>query len=83
MPSQAERVLRDGAELRIASDHPVYIRWIFQHMLRRPDFVWQARRAADWRNRPADWPGTRYEAKALEEGRRPVFLRYIRAGRSG
>ncbi len=77
------RVLRDGAELRIASDHPVYVTWIFQHMLRRTDFLWQAGRAADWRTRPPDWPGTRYEAKALEEGRQPVFLSYRRATRNG
>jgi hypothetical protein len=25
--------------------------------------------------RPADWPGTRYEAKALAAGRAPVWLR--------
>jgi tRNA (guanine-N7-)-methyltransferase len=23
--------------------------------------------------RPADWPGTRYEAKAIREGRRPLY----------
>ena len=79
---QMARVLRDGGELRIASDHTVYIRWALRHMVRRPDFAWQARRADDWRVRPDDWPATRYEAKARVEGRKPVFLRYQRRPRS-
>lgn len=79
---QISRLLRDGAEFRLASDHPVYIRWTLQHMYRRPDFAWTARCADDWRRRPDDWPATRYEAKALREGRQPVFLRYRRVPRS-
>jgi tRNA (guanine-N7-)-methyltransferase len=30
--------------------------------------------------RPDDWPPTRYEEKALAAGRRPVYLRFTRAG---
>ena len=30
--------------------------------------------SADWRERPADWPPTRYEEKALAAGRTPAFL---------
>ncbi len=73
------RVMRAGAELRIASDDPGYVAWTLEHMLRRPDFHWLARRAADWRERPSDWPPTRYEQKALRDGRRPVYLRHERA----
>jgi len=39
-------------------------------------FVWNAERAADWRERPSDWPETRYERKALAEGRRCVYLSF-------
>ena len=28
--------------------------------------------------KPEDWPATRYEAKALREGRVPIFLSYKR-----
>jgi tRNA (guanine-N7-)-methyltransferase len=42
--------------------------------LTHPAFEWTARRADDWRRRPADWPGTRYEAKAAAEGRRATYL---------
>jgi len=75
------RVLRDGALWRIASDHPVYQRWALERMGASADFRWLARGPEDWRNRPDDWPQTRYEAKALAEGRRPAFLAYARLPR--
>ena len=31
-----------------------------------------------WQVRPADWPPTRYEAKALEAGRAPAYLEFER-----
>jgi len=37
--------------------------------------------SADWRERPADWPATRYEAKACKAGRAPAFLRFERRPR--
>jgi tRNA (guanine-N7-)-methyltransferase len=72
------RAMAPGAELRIATDHPVYKQWTLERMQRRDDFEWLARRAADWLERPADWPETRYEAKARREGRAPLYLRYRR-----
>jgi tRNA (guanine-N7-)-methyltransferase len=70
--------MRPGAELRIATDDPDYLRWILVALLSHPDFTWLARRPEDWRRRPADWPPTRYEAKALEGGQRPAYLRFQR-----
>jgi tRNA (guanine-N7-)-methyltransferase len=75
------RVMKDGAELRIASDHPVYKVWALAQMARRADFAWLARRPADWQVRPADWPETRYERKAQGAGRRSLYLRYRREPR--
>jgi len=72
------RVLKPGAELRLASDEPGLIRWMLEHTWSHPAFEWLARQADDWRVRGADWPPTRYEQKALEAGRRPVFLRFRR-----
>jgi tRNA (guanine-N7-)-methyltransferase len=72
------RLMKPGAELRIASDDPTYLGWALAHLTRHPDFAWTARGPADWRARSADWPGTRYESKALREGRSPVFLRFTR-----
>jgi len=72
------RLMKPGAEFRAASDDPTYIGWALAHLMRHPAFAWTARGPADWRTRPADWPQTRYESKALREGRQPVFLRFTR-----
>jgi tRNA (guanine-N7-)-methyltransferase len=73
------RVIRPGGELRLATDDPGYRRWMLATVLAEPRFAWLAERAKDWRERPGDWPPTRYEQKALTAGRRPVFLRFRRA----
>ncbi len=39
---------------------------------------WCANSARDWRERPADWPPTRYEQKAIAAGRRPAYLSFRR-----
>jgi len=72
------RVMRPGAELRVATDIEDYVRHSLEQIRREPRFVWTAERAADWRLPWADWPGTRYEAKALKEGRRPHYLTFRR-----
>jgi tRNA (guanine-N7-)-methyltransferase len=76
--TQIARVLRPGGELRIATDIMDYARWTLEHLALHPAFRWTAEHAADWRNRPDDWPATRYEQKALKQGRHPVYLRFIR-----
>ncbi|MBI1209214.1 MAG: tRNA (guanosine(46)-N7)-methyltransferase TrmB [Azospirillum sp.] len=72
------RILKPGAELRLASDDPVLIAWMIDHAWHHPAFEWLAEGPQDWRTRPADWPPTRYEQKAITAGRRPVFLRFRR-----
>ncbi len=76
------RILADGAELRLATDDMSYCRWMLGHLSRHNAFEWLARRPGDWRRRPDDWPPTRYEAKAIKQGRAPVFLRYRRVARA-
>ncbi|MBV9815494.1 MAG: tRNA (guanosine(46)-N7)-methyltransferase TrmB [Alphaproteobacteria bacterium] len=73
--------LRDGAELRVATDDPDYLRWILERLTGHAAFCWLARRPADWRERTPDWPPTRYEEKARAAGRTPVFLRFERRPR--
>ncbi len=72
------RVMAPGAELRLATDHMDYLRWMLCHCLRHDAFEWLAREPADWRGRPADWPPTRYEEKALQRGAACVYLRFRR-----
>ncbi|MBV8779542.1 MAG: tRNA (guanosine(46)-N7)-methyltransferase TrmB, partial [Alphaproteobacteria bacterium] len=74
-------IMADGAELRLATDDPGYLSWMLEHTTGHPAFAWTARRAVDWRERPTDWPETRYEAKARRAGRVPAFLRFQRRPR--
>lgn len=71
-------LMADGAELRLATDHAAYLRWMLQRLTCHPAYQWLAQRPGDWRERPDDWPASRYEIKALAEGRRPAFLRFRR-----
>lgn len=76
------RVLADGAEFRMASDDPEYVRVMLEETRRHGAFAWTARRPGDWRERPRDWPATRYEEKARAAGRPPAFLSFLRIPRS-
>jgi tRNA (guanine-N7-)-methyltransferase len=75
-------IMTDGAELRLATDDPGYLSWMLEYVTAHPAFVWTARRPADWRDRPEDWPPTRYEEKARKAGRVPAFLRFKRRPRA-
>lgn len=57
--------LRPGGQLRFASDNPDYVAWTLERVLAHGAFAWHARSARDWTVRPADWPPSRYEIKAL------------------
>jgi tRNA (guanine-N7-)-methyltransferase len=72
------RVLAPGGLFRFASDIDDYVNWTLQHCRAHPALEWLALRADDWRRPFEGWPGTRYEAKALREGRAPAYLRFVR-----
>lgn len=74
------RVLRPGAELRLASDHEGYVRWMLEHLTRDRSFLWLARRPCDWRGHAGTGRPTRYEQKALACGRPCTSLRFTRVG---
>jgi len=68
------RILKSGGEFRFATDIPSYAEHVLIRILRSPHFDWTAERADDWRK---PWPGfvrTRYEAKAIREGRTPAYF---------
>jgi tRNA (guanine-N7-)-methyltransferase len=73
------RVMRVGAELRVATDIEDYVRHALEQVRGHPAFDWTAARPRDWREPWPDWPSTRYERKALREGRRPHYLTFRRA----
>ena len=72
------RKLKPGAEFRLGTDDPTYCRWAMMIMDQRRDFSWTAATAADFLERPADWPETRYERKARRQGHEVWYFRYIR-----
>ena len=72
------RCLRPGGAFRVVSDDPGLVAWSLAHLLDHGAFRWLAERPDDWRIRPDDWPPTRYEAKAIEAGRRPAYLSFVR-----
>lgn len=72
--------LKPGGELRIATDHPIYLEWTLVVMQRhRGDFEWLAEKPSDFLDPPGGWIETRYGAKSRREGRRPYYLLYRRA----
>lgn len=73
------RVMADGAELRIATDIPDYVRQSLEEVP-RAGFEWLADAPDDWRKPWPDWVSTRYEQKAIREGRRPNYLGFRKTG---
>ena len=73
------RALKPGGHFRFASDIDTYVNWTLGHIHKHGKFIWTARSAADW-NEPWDgWIRTRYEAKAIREGRPPCYLVFEKA----
>ncbi|MET4101384.1 tRNA (guanine-N7-)-methyltransferase [Roseovarius sp. MBR-78] len=69
--------LKKGAIFRIATDIPDYVRQALQEVPRF-GFEWLAEGPRDWRAPWDDWISTRYEKKALREGRVPHYLTFRR-----
>ncbi|HEX4174167.1 MAG TPA: tRNA (guanine(46)-N(7))-methyltransferase TrmB [Acetobacteraceae bacterium] len=68
------RVLSPGAEWRVASDDPTYQAWVAEVMADQALF--DAPPAVP--ERPQGWPPTRYETKAVREGRQPRYWTFTR-----
>jgi tRNA (guanine-N7-)-methyltransferase len=68
-------VMAPGAELRIATDDADYQTWVTAQLAGDPRFA----KLAEYAGRPSDWRQTRYEAKALAAGRRPLYWIYRRS----
>ncbi len=70
------RIMKPGAELRLATDDKSLLFWMIDHMRADNRFVWKIDRCHGWLTRSADWPPTRYELKAIRG--RPYFLKFVR-----
>jgi len=77
------RVLKPGGEFRFGSDIIHYVDWTLKRVSNFKNengggFLWSPSAQSDWRVRGADWPETRYLAKALREGRTGHFFHFIK-----
>ncbi len=66
---EVARVMKPGAQWRIASDDPTYQAWVSDVLAAQELFDVPPPAPL----RPDGWPPTRYEAKALAAGRRPLY----------
>jgi tRNA (guanine-N7-)-methyltransferase len=66
------RILKDGGVFLFASDIPDYVEWTRAHVAVHEGFVEQGDATVPYEN----WTETRYENKAIREGRTPAYLTF-------
>ncbi len=69
--------MKPGAELRVATDIADYVRQTLEEVP-KAGFEWLAEGPEDWRRPWDDWLSTRYEQKAIREGRPQHYLTFRR-----
>lgn len=74
--SEVARVLQPGGELRFATDIDDYAGWTLARIAQQSALHWLAEKADDWRKPWDGWHRTRYEEKAIREGRTPGYFRF-------
>ncbi len=72
------RMLKPGGIFRFASDIEDYVYWTVSVVKKHGGFAFSGKTVQDWRQPPDDWHRTRYEAKALREGRTPSYISFTR-----
>ena len=70
--------MKPGGLLRIATDHPLYLRHVLTVMQAIDGFDWLAEGQEDWEEVPEDWPDTRFARKARTLGHEVWRLEYRR-----
>lgn len=75
--TQLARAMKPGAEFRVATDIPDYVRQTLEEVPPAGfELLSQTGQGGAWE----DWLSTRYEQKALREGREPHYLTFRRNG---
>ncbi|OPZ76777.1 MAG: tRNA (guanine-N(7)-)-methyltransferase [Alphaproteobacteria bacterium ADurb.Bin438] len=71
---ELSRIMKSGGEFIVASDDMTYIRWALFVMSERKDFdiIWT--KSEEYFTQPNGWEQTRYETKALNQEKKPVYL---------
>ena len=66
--------LKNSGKIIIATDHDSYKTWILSHILQSAKFKWLATSKKSWKIFPNDWIVTKYQKKAIAEGREPILI---------
>ncbi len=71
-------LLKPGGQLRFASDIAHYTNWTLNLCDSCDGLAWLANSRDDWTIPWSGWQSTRYEKKAIREGRTPAYLTFER-----
>jgi tRNA (guanine-N7-)-methyltransferase len=74
------QAVKPGGLFRFASDIDDYVGWTLVRVMASPEWDWPAMHTSAWTLPYEGWVRTRYEAKALREGRTPAYLAFERRG---
>jgi tRNA (guanine-N7-)-methyltransferase len=72
------RCLQPGGIFRFATDVESYLEWTLDAVAKNGRLAPAGDAPPDHSKEWADWPGTRDEAKAMKQGRRPTYLTFRR-----
>ena len=72
----ADRVLKEDGTLFLATDIPDYALWMLREIYTEGTFFPTAISPEQWSTPPSWWHRTKYERKALAQGRKPWYMTY-------
>jgi tRNA (guanine-N7-)-methyltransferase len=72
--NQIHRVLKPSGQFWFASDIESYVEWTYEHIFNKGQFSAEGDDKSPFEN----WTRTRYEAKAVREGRGSRYLRFVK-----
>ena len=67
-------LMLEGGEFRFSSDDASYARLVVELASIREDFSWCPKSCRDWQSRPEYSTETRYERKAIQQGRKNTYI---------
>ena len=72
------QLLKLHGVLHVATDIPELADWMIEHIIAHPSFRWTEQRAQDRITPPDNWVTTKYQDKAIREGRSSQYMDFIR-----
>ncbi len=72
------KLIKSGGRLSLATDDKSLAEWMLLHTVSNPDFQWDNWQDGNWSTTPEGWIETRYQQKAVQQGRLAQFLNFTR-----